>query len=187
MALALRSAILVAACSSISAAEVFAKSSGPKRDKVDLIVIHSIGGPECSEDGKKVIFRPVKGDASTWKSYFERHHELGIHWIIDRSGTMVSSIPEDQVANHAAGWNRTSIGIELVNTGDGVDPYPPVQIDALTRLIIGVRSRWGVVPQNIKRHSDIDQGQPLPCGSPRKVDPGANFPFVEVLRAVSEK
>ena len=98
-----------------------------------------------SEDKKKVIFRPVKGDASTWKSYFERHHELGIHWIIDRSGTIVSSIPEDQVANHAAGWNRTSIGIELVNTGDGVDPYPQVQIDTLTKLIVGVRSRWGVV------------------------------------------
>jgi N-acetylmuramoyl-L-alanine amidase len=155
------------------------KTTGTQRAKVDTLVIHAIGGPECSKDNKNVIFRPVKGDAKTWKRYFEEHAVLGIHWIVDREGVVVSSIPEDQIANHANAANRSSVGIELVNNGDGVEPYPEVQVKAAQELARKIIARWKIPVSNVFRHSDLDRGPPLPCGSPRKVDPGPKFPWDE--------
>jgi len=152
-----------------------AKTTGDTRGKVDTLIIHAIGGPECS--GGKVIFRPVKGDASSWKRYFEKHETLGIHWIVDRAGGVVSSISEDQIANHARGANDSSIGIELVNTGDGAERYSEAQINATLDLARKIIARWHIAVSNVFRHSDLDKGTPLPCGSPRKVDPGPKFPW----------
>jgi N-acetylmuramoyl-L-alanine amidase len=164
-----------------------AKESGAERKKVDAIIIHAIGGPECSPDNKKIIFKPVKGDAATWKKYFAEHDTLGIHWIIDRRGTTLAGVPEKQIANHAKGSNETSIGIELVNDGDSKDPYTKEQVDAVVKLIREIRARWVLPLGSIKRHSDVDTEAPLPCGSPRKVDPGKNFPFEDVVKRSTEK
>src|SRR5437867_12881130 len=85
------------------------KASGPQRSKVDTIIIHAIGGPECINNA--VVFTSAKGNANLWKKFFEMDPERSIHYIIDRAGLVVSSVPENQVANHAKGNNQSSIGI----------------------------------------------------------------------------
>jgi N-acetylmuramoyl-L-alanine amidase len=166
---------IVAALACCASGSAHAKASGRARDKVDTLVIHAIGGPRCSDDGKSVVFRPVVGDARAWKQFFEAHEELGIHWIVDRAGAVVSSIPEGQVANHAKGNNDASIGVELVNRGDGLEPYPEAQIEAALKLAREIVARWHIPLERVLRHSDVDRAPALPCGSPRKVDPGPQF------------
>lgn len=165
--------------------EVAGKTDGKARTTINMIILHTIGGPKCSPDNKSVIFDEVKGSANLWKKWFDEHATLGIHWIVDRDGVTRDSTKENVVANHAPPVNESSIGIELVNKGDGRDTFPPAQIDALVSLIRSIRQRWNIPVENIKRHADVDNGPRLPCGSPRRIDPPVPpFPFEEVIRRV---
>jgi N-acetylmuramoyl-L-alanine amidase len=157
-------------------------ASGPRRQVVDTIIVHTIGGPSCVEG--KLAFSGAPGDAGRWKAFFDRHPFLGIHFVVDRDGVALASTPEDRFANHALDNNDTSIGIELVHEGDGIEPFGKRQIDALIRLIRSIRSRYAVPIENIKGHSDVDV-RTFACGASRyatKMDPGANFPW-ELARA----
>jgi N-acetylmuramoyl-L-alanine amidase len=161
-----------------------ATTSGPRRELVDRIIVHTIGGPSC--EGGKVVFSGAPGDAQRWKNFFDRHPFLGIHWVVDRDGLVLASTPEDRVANHALDNNPTSIGIELVHEGDGKEPFGKRQIDALIGLLKSIRSRYEVPIENIKSHSEVDV-RTFACGGgryPTKMDPGANFPWERVRAAV---
>jgi N-acetylmuramoyl-L-alanine amidase len=159
-------------------------TSGPRREFVDRIIVHTIGGPSC--EGGKLVFSGAPGDAQRWKNFFDRHPFLGIHWVVDRDGLVLASTPEDRVANHALGNNATSIGIELVHEGDGKEAFGKRQIDALIGLLKAIRSRYEVPIENIKSHSEVDV-RTFACGGrlyPTKMDPGANFPWARVRAAV---
>jgi N-acetylmuramoyl-L-alanine amidase len=159
-------------------------TSGPRRDFVDHIIVHAIGGPSC--EGGKLVFSGAPGEAQRWKGFFDRHPFLGIHWVVDRDGRVLASTPEDRVANHALDNNATSIGIELVHEGDGKEPFGKRQIDALIGLLRSIRSRYEVPIENIQSHSEVD-GRTFACGGqfyPTKMDPGANFPWARVRAAV---
>src|SRR6516164_2828831 len=129
-------------------------TSGPRRQLVDTIIIHAIGGPSCA--GGTLAFSGAPGDAQRWKAFFDAHPFLGIHYVVDRAGVALASTPEDRIANHALGNNATSIGIELVHEGDGVEPFGKPQIDALIGLLKSIRSRYEVPIENIKSHSEVD-------------------------------
>ena len=144
---------------------------------VDVIVIHAIGGPYC--DNGTVKFSPAGKDAEFWKSDFEANNNISIHYIIDREGKVASSIPEENRADHAWGHNYNSIGIELVNNGDGKDKYPSVQLTSLLNLVTDIAKRRNLKSKNIVRHSDIDT-RFFTCGGIRvkkKQDPGPAFPW----------
>jgi N-acetylmuramoyl-L-alanine amidase len=87
-----------------------------------------------------------------WKRYFERHPALGIHFIIDREGRSVSSTDDALIANHAAGHNTDSIGVELVNAGDGREQFTPAQIDALVDLLRALMKKWAVPLDQVVGH-----------------------------------
>lgn len=160
-----------------STAPAIAKDSGAERSSVDTIVIHAIGGKACDEETDTIVQTPAGGSAGTWKDFFEGHDMLGIHYIVDREGDAETSIPEDQVANHALGRNQSSIGIELVNLGDGEDPYPEAQMDTLVGLVREIRDRWDVELDGVVRHSEIDD-RSFECAGEevkQKQDPGDAF------------
>ncbi|MBO0741034.1 MAG: N-acetylmuramoyl-L-alanine amidase [Hyphomicrobiaceae bacterium] len=162
-------------------------TSGPRREFVDSIIVHAIGGPSCR--GGKLMFSGAPGDAQRWKDFFDRHPFLGIHYVVDREGRVLASTPEDKVANHALENNATSIGIELVHEGDGIEPFGKRQIDALIGLLKSIRSRYAIPIENIKSHSGVDV-RTFVCGGdlyPTKMDPGANFPWARVRAAVGNK
>jgi N-acetyl-anhydromuramyl-L-alanine amidase AmpD len=76
-------------------------------------------------------------------------------------------------------WNSHGWGIEIENLGNGSDPYPPRQIDAIVWRCRERRRALGVTqPRLLARHRDVA----VPRG--RKSDTSDNFPFQEVRRRV---
>ena len=149
-----------------------AADHGAKRKKTTTIVIHAIGGAACER--AKVIWFGAKGSAKQWKAYFESKPDLSIHYIVDREGTVVADVPDDAIAFHARSANPYSVGIELVNNGDGRDPFPAAQVSSLVGLLREVMARYNLSPDAIKAHSDLDK-EVMPCGDAllkRRVDPG---------------
>ncbi len=162
-----------------------ARRSGTLRTHaVDMVVIHSTGGPTCDARGKP-IWVPA-GEMDENLRTIGAHPRLGIHWMIDRDGTTRASVPEAQVAHHVLTYSHRSIAIELINDGDGRDTFSPAQIDALVTLLQGIAQRHPQVTRaSVQRHSDLDRAR-MPCAPERrrKVDPGAAYPHDEVLDRV---
>ena len=149
-----------------------------------MVVIHSTGGPTCDA----VTGKPVWVGAGTLDEnlrHIEAHPVLGIHYMIDRDGTHRASVPEAQVAHHVYRFSARSIAVELINDGDGQDPFPEAQITSLVKLLRDIRQRHGIPRAGIQRHSDLDTAS-LPCDKTRrrKVDPGGAFAYEAVLDRV---
>jgi N-acetylmuramoyl-L-alanine amidase len=116
--------------------------------------------------------------------------EVSSHYLVDdQPPTVYRLVEEDQRAWHAGAsfWqgythlNSNSIGIEIVNLGNGGDPsapyaqYPEPQIKQVIELLRDVERRHGVRPDRVLGHSDI---QPL-----TKQDPGPRFPWYQLALA----
>ncbi len=161
-----------------------AKTTGKTRSEVNRVIIHSIGGPSC-KDGS-VVYSAADGDAKRWIGFFNRHKVLGIHYVIDKNGNVEGGVPENQIANHAKGNNADTIGIELVNRGDGIDEYTELQLGMLVAALRSIMKRWGVKKSGILGHSAVDNRY-FQCGGKKiktKPDPGPAFPWDRVLEIV---
>lgn len=163
----------------------WAVKRGPQRKQpIDMVVLHSTGGPTCAAGNGRLIW--VKsGSMEANLRFIEAHPRLGIHYMIDRDGSQRASVPEGQLAHHVFRHSARSIAIELINDGDGRDPFAPAQIDALVLLLRDITQRHGITRVGVVRHSDLDHGL-LPCArhQRRKVDPGPAFPLQQVLDRV---
>lgn len=156
-----------------------ARGRGSKRAKVTEIIVHATGGPFCQSG--KVVFSP-SGTGESIKKFFEKSGAVSIHYIVDRDGSVLKSVPEDEVAIHAVAHNENAIGIELINHGDGRDAYPDVQVQALGKLIRGIQQRWNIPLSQVKGHEDVDRST-FDCAGKsarRKQDPGPLFPWQQV-------
>jgi hypothetical protein len=151
---------------------------------IDMLVIHSTGGPTCDATTGKPIWVGA-GTLEENLRNIEANPDLGIHYMIDRDGTLRTSVPEERMTNHVLHYSGRSIAIELVNDGDGHDSFPEAQLSSLVKLLRDITQRRGITREGIKRHSDLDHAR-LPCDSTmrRKVDPGKAFPFASILDRV---
>ena len=184
-----RGSLALVVALAVCAAGLEAKPGGhPRRRAVDSVIIHSLGGPDCRAGSP--FFRRIDGDARSWMATFNRLPIVSIHYVIDRDGKVEHGVPESVAATHARGWNQRSVGIELVNNGDGVDPFPPPQLGALVQLVQGIRQRHpDITLARVLRHSDVDRST-FPAARHgegctafrRKLDPGDAFPW-EAFRA----
>lgn len=168
-----------------------AKPGGhPRRRAVDTIIVHSLGGPDC-RDGLR-FYRTIAGTARQWRDTFARLPIVSIHYVVDRAGQIEAGVPEHVAATHATGWNQRSIGIELVNDGDGVDPFPEVQVSSLLGLVREIMARHPAVTRaRVLRHSDVDRStfpearHGAGCNAfRRKEDPGEAFPWTAFTTAL---
>jgi N-acetylmuramoyl-L-alanine amidase len=156
------------------------------RESINLVVIHCTELPDIKmarEYGERII-------------YADRGTGVSGHYYIDRDGAIVRYVPEDRIANHVIGHNEHSIGIELVNSGRYPkwfhstsqfpnEPYRPEQIDSLKELLKDLRERNPNL-KNIAGHSDLDITMMPAEDDPnimirRKIDPGPQFPWDEIL------
>jgi N-acetylmuramoyl-L-alanine amidase len=160
--------------------------------EIDLIVVHAIGGPVCEPRAGAVSFSAAPRDARFWRDWFARQTDRSIHYVIDREGRIAAQRPEERTAGHVsyagivAGVNDRSVGIELVNRGDGVDPFPEPQIRALIALIQDIGARRGLDGSALRLHSELDD-RTFACGDGdhrRNVDPGPLFPLERVTAAM---
>lgn len=160
---------------SLAALVTLAPWAGSEARDIDLIVIHATGGPGCRQ-GK--LWHAPGGTLSAIRRYFASNPNISYHYLIGRDGTIVPGTPEAQVAHHARGHNRSSIGIELVNDGDGKDPFPEAQIDALIGLLQRLTRAYHIAPARVRGHSELDD-RSFECGGRRykqKIDPGGEYP-----------
>lgn len=169
--------------------------------RVDTIVIHHTGDD-------------MPHAAVKW--FRNRHSRVSAHYVIERDGQVVQMVEEDRAAWHAGlgklPWetchyynvNLRSIGIELVNLGDGKQPFTDEQYRALAQLLDDVCDRLpgklGVIVQPVRGrppeefahaceavivtghvlilgHRDIAPG--------RKTDPADNFDWARVRKALT--
>jgi N-acetylmuramoyl-L-alanine amidase len=177
-------AVISTVLAALPAAAPARRVGGIRTQAIDMVVIHSTGGPTCDA----VTGQPIWVAAGTLDEnlrLIEAHPVLGIHYMIDRDGRMRTSVPEGQVAHHVYGVSGRSIAIELVNDGDGRDPFDEAQLGALVELLRDIVQRRGIRREGVRRHSDLDHGV-LPCDRTqrRKVDPGAAYPHEAILGRV---
>jgi hypothetical protein len=98
-------------------------------------------------------------------------------------------VPESQVAYHVRGHNMNSIGIELINHGDGQNPFPESQIVTLISLLQDILHRYQLTTAALKSHAELDDSY-LTCGKikiKRKSDPGVAFPWQRLMRELTQK
>lgn len=171
----------------------FVHTGGEPRDaaSIDMIVIHTIGGPLC--EAGTIRFAEVTGNAVFWRDWFLQQDDKSIHYIVGRDGDVAQQRPDLRTAGHVSyhgikpDVNKRSIGIELVNDGDGEDAFPPVQIEALTALVKNLATNYDLGPDNIYSHSELDPRKLSGCGDNyRRVDPGPLFPMVELKAAIAD-
>ena len=105
---------------------------------VDMIVMHHTAG------------RTVKDALLSWVN-----RKASAHYIVDKDGTIVTVIPENQAAWHATCVNGHSIGIEIVNLGEGNDPYPPAQVQAVDSLVKYLADKYHIQDGNIIGHGCV--------------------------------
>lgn len=108
---------------------------------------------------------------------------VSAHYTVDRDGRIVSHVAEDKRAWHAGQSkmkdgrrevNDFSIGVELVNLNNGLDPFPEPQIQAMRGLLRSIIARHPI--QFIVTHYE--------CADPpgRKSDPvGFHSSWIEGL------
>ncbi len=101
--------------------------------------------------------------------------KVSAHYVIGREGRLFQLVDERARAWHAgdsrwggnADLNSSSIGIELVNTGE--EPFAEPQITTLLSLLSELRERYRIPAANYLGHGDIAPG--------RKADPSRYFPW----------
>ncbi|NBB93888.1 MAG: N-acetylmuramoyl-L-alanine amidase [Gammaproteobacteria bacterium] len=161
-------------------------------DSIELVVIHATELP----------------DLETAREYGERiHHQRSQtgnsgHFYIDRDGSVHQWVPLERVAHHVRGYNRKSIGIELVNRGrwpkwldsrhqEWAEDYSPEQIEALSLLLQTLRTRLPGL-KTMAGHDELDIGVVDATDNAaikvrRKVDPGPLFPWDDIEATVDLK
>lgn len=161
-----------------------------RTDDISLVVIH------CTELPDLAMAR-VFGEK---EHYPETQSGNSGHFYIDRDGSIEQWVPLSRVAHHVRGFNPSSIGIELVNTGRYPDwflsghqqmsePYPDPQIKALTVLITQLQKQLPGL-EKVAGHEDLDTGVIASEDNPanmirRKVDPGPLFPWSLLMTEIS--
>jgi len=154
-----------------------------RKEPVKQVIIHATGGPDCDP-----ARRFQSGTLNGIIDHFLRNkNRISIHYIIDRNGDLVRMVPESQTAYHVRGHNMNSIGIELVNHGDGQDPFPEPQLVTLIALLREMLPRYQLTTSDLKSHAELDNSY-LNCGKvkiKRKSDPGAAFPWQRLIRELT--
>ncbi len=147
------------------------------------------GGPN---DISAVVLHHTAGGGTAQGTgrYFQNPSaQVSSHYTVGKDGAIVQSVPDGKRAWHAGvssfkgrdDVNDFSIGIEIVNWGNGKDPYTDAQYNALINLVAWICQTYKVPVDRITGHKDVA----LPRG--RKTDPSPNFDWNRVRKGVEAK
>ncbi len=89
--------------------------------------------------------------------------KVSSHFLIDESGEIFQLVDENNIAYHAGvsfwrgvdGLNKTSIGIEFINSAPFDKKFELVQMQAGVKLCKYLIKKYNIEAQNIVGHSDI--------------------------------
>ena len=106
---------------------------------------------------------------------------VSIQFLVDRNGKVYRLMPENWMARHCIGLNYSSIGVENVGGGNGVDNLTDAQIKANIRLVRYIAGKYPTVRYLIGHMEYRDfEGHPLwlerdESYRTEKTDPGDRF------------
>jgi hypothetical protein len=138
-----------------------------------------------------VLHATVGSLAATLGWFANPDSGVSAHYVVAKTGAVYQMVEEEQRAQHAGAssyqgrtdFNDFSIGIEMVNKNDGLDPYPAEQFEAMVDLAGYLVAKYGIKREWIVTHADISTvGKTDPRGFPvhelviRLYDPAANLP-----------
>ena len=140
----------------------------PYGTTIDCVVLHSTAEPTLR---------------STIETFQDAQSQVSAHFVVGKDGTTVLMVPLERRAWHAGvsalddrpNVNDYSVGIEMVNLNDGVDPYTNAQYLAVAQIIRRLRTVCDIPDNHIVAHAQIA----LPPG--RKTDP-KNFDWHRLRR-----
>ncbi len=144
---------------------------------IDTLVIHDTETPGIRQ-------------ARTIASHFVNPRSgVSAHFIIGKAGEIVQCVDEEKRAFHAGpslfrGRDRVndfSIGIELVNSQSGSDPFTDQQYRSLARLTRYLLARFAIPADRITGHHDVTLRPHV------KRDPAPNFDWDRYLLAVDTR
>ncbi|MBC7545729.1 MAG: N-acetylmuramoyl-L-alanine amidase [Candidatus Sericytochromatia bacterium] len=123
---------------------------------------------------------------ATAKFFASPKAKVSAHFVVDRTGYIVRCVQDAKMAHHAGvsqfqgmtDVNQFSLGIEIANVGDHVEPYPPAQVAAVVKLTAALASKYRIPVSNVTRHRDIA----MPAG--RKQDTSDTLDLSYVHKAV---
>ena len=120
-----------------------------------------------------VLHATVIDDINSVINHFKNPaSQVSAHYTIDKDGSIVQHVDitkrawhagKSQMADGRENVNDFSIGIELINPNDGIDPWPDQQIAAIKELIQHIKQNTEI--NYIVSHAEIA----VPAG--RKSDP----------------
>jgi N-acetylmuramoyl-L-alanine amidase len=110
----------------------------------------------------------------TLRTFTLTRTQVSAHYVVGRDGQVVQMVNDYLRAQHAGvgKWgndrdlNSASIGIEIDNNGS--EPYSDIQIESVIKLLLELKTRYGIPVANFIGHADI--------APTRKPDPN-NFPW----------
>ncbi len=128
--------------------------------KPNFVIIHHTAQNSCEQ---------------TLQTFTLTHTQVSAHYVICKDGTIHHMLNDYLRAWHAGAgsWgndkdiNSSSIGIELDN--NGVDSFPPAQINSLLTLLDTLKKSYNIPVTNFIGHADIAPN--------RKNDPNVKFPW----------
>jgi N-acetyl-anhydromuramyl-L-alanine amidase AmpD len=150
------------------------KDSRPGGAKIDTIVLHHTAGGGTAKDVGKQFQNPKA--------------EVSSHYIVDKQGAIVQPVEDKDRSWHAGesvfkgrkDVNDFSIGIEMVNKGDGKDPFTDKQYASMGKLVAYLQGQYGIPRDRVTGHKDVA----LPKG--RKNDPAPNFSYKRLFEEVEK-
>ena len=157
--------------------------------KMTLSIDKSRKSPNFSKGRKAaldtLVIHDTEGDniEKTLKWFESKDSSVSAHYIIGKDGQVFQMVEDEDTAWHCGKSclpssskevgntvNHRSIGIELVNIGDGKHEFPQKQMDALVLLVNDLKTRHEI--KHIVGHKEIAPG--------RKNDPADNFDWSQI-------
>lgn len=150
-----------------------------------IIVIHATEIATLENTLK--TFKPDTIDPSRKDLKKSSTLNVGVHFVVDRDGTVYALLPLDIIGRHAIGLNHVSLGIE--NVGSSGD-LTAAQLQANVLLVQDLMRRRPTLRFLVGHHEYVDQSRPhyrlykeldAAYRPTHKSDPGARF--MDDLRA----
>ena len=120
----------------------------------------------------RIVLHNTLGSWESFRSAWQACGRIGAaHFVVRRDGTVLRTIPEQNIAYHAAGANSDSIGVEIETAPHdrASQPNPQgmtaVQERTVIALTKSLQSKWGVPKSEITMHRIARGAAATSCAS----------------------
>ncbi|MDB5095959.1 MAG: N-acetylmuramoyl-L-alanine amidase, family 2 [Cyanobacteria bacterium RYN_339] len=184
--------LLIASCGRATLRGVTPSAGALRAHAVDPVPMTETLSPNFNERGDAPIscivlhHTAVAATAQSTANFFaDPKSKVSAHFVVDRDGSVIRCVADDKRAWHAGksafngvnDVNTFSLGIEIANVGDNVEPYPEAQVTSVVKLVAYLAKSHDIPMANVTRHRDVA----LPAG--RKTDTSDNFDHKYVIKA----